>query len=157
MRIIPPNVFSKQQIPKTLPKDVQKIVEKLKKTKTKMACLKIAYNEVGKKFHGEIFRVVTHFFHLYTGSFAKIWSKPGWLHCNTLNYLLRVLLVKSGKFKDSEIKVKWTMVYYISLHQYFRIKMDKNKYLNVDMWGRNHKIPLGAYSHGFYKPDLIFD
>ena len=150
MRIISPNVFSRQPVPKSLPKDVQKIVARLQKTKSKTACIRMAYDEVGKRFGGKLFRVITHFFRLYTGSFAEIWSKPGWLHCNTLNYLLRVLLIKSGKFKELDIQVKWTMVYYISLHQYFRVRIGKNKFINVNMWGRNNGVPFGEYAHGFH-------
>ena len=70
--------------------------------------------------------------------------------CTQQNYVLRLLLVKSGKFKDSEIRIKWTLVAYISPHQYLQVKVGKGNWVNVDMWGSSKGVPFGDYSHGFH-------
>ncbi len=140
-----PNFFSKAKIPKKLPKDTQEVVDKLKKSKNKKDCLKKAYAFIPKKFVGCHFYV--RFFDIFTANIDKLWSRKN-SHCTNLNYLLRVLLIKSGFFKESDIGFKWTLVWYISVHQYLKVKLS-DKTIYVDPWGSTHGIKLGDYAHGF--------
>ncbi len=77
-----------------------------------------------------------------------LWNESGFMHCTNINYVLRTLLIKSGHFADDDIQIKWTIVWYISPHQYLRIKTG-DKYVNVDVWGYVYGIKYGEYAYGF--------
>ena len=123
-----PNLFSKLKIPEKLPKDMQRVVEQLKKSKNKEDCLKKAYYIITRKYRGYHVKTYTHFFKVFITDVNKLWDKRGFLHCTHMNYLMRILLVKSGFFKDDEVTPKLTLVWYKSIHQYLSIKINRNKY-----------------------------
>jgi hypothetical protein len=144
------NFFSKAKIPLNLPEDMNKVILKLKKSKNKRECLQNAYSILTRKYIGNRIKTYTCIFDLFYSNLYKIWSKSGFLHCNKINYLLRILLIKSGFFKESDIELKWTLLWYISPHQYLRIKIDDSHKINVDVWGKAYKIKFGDYAHGFH-------
>lgn len=142
-----PNVFYKASIPDFLPEGMQRTVEKLEKSKNEEDCLKKAYDALFERYVG--CKVHTRFFDIFTSDVNKLWDVK-YQHCTALNYFLRILLVKSGFFKDEDITLKWTLIYYISIHQYLRIRLDGNRAINVDPWGAHHNIKFGDYAHGFH-------
>lgn len=142
-----PNLLRKAKIPDILPRDMQIIVSELRESKNKEGCLKKAYDILIKKYTG--CRIYERFFDLFITNIGRLWNKNGGLHCTNLNYLLRVLLVNSGFFKDDDIKPKFTAIRYVSLHQYLKMRLDKDKFVNVDPWGASHGIKFGDYAHGF--------
>jgi|GEM_PF-754447 len=77
-----------------------------------------------------------------------LWNIEGFLHCNHMNYIMRTLLVASGKFSSESIRSRWTQIWLLSPHQYLEISLSSGKILNVDMWGRSYGIPFGSYAHG---------
>lgn len=139
------NVFI-HKMPKKLPPAMEHAVRQLKKTKGKEECLHKAYNILTKRFRGKKFYAITHFWELFTTDMNVLWNKKNILHCTTTNYLLKVLLVKSGKFTEKDIKNRWTLVGGISLHQYLQVKLNK-KPVNMDLWGHAYGIPFGKYAH----------
>lgn len=76
-------------------------------------------------------------------------GKKGFLHCTKLNYLIRILLIKGGLFKEEDIELRWTSTWLIFPHQYLKVKINKNKFINVDLWGKAYGIPFGSYARGF--------
>jgi hypothetical protein len=144
------NIFSKPEIPPKLPKGMEALIAKLKKSKNKKDCLKKAYSFLSNKYKGYMVKTYTRLFDLFISDINKIWAKSGFLHCNNMNHLIRILLLKSGFFKDDDITLKWSLVWYISPHQYLRVKINDNEYINVDIWGSSHGISLGDYAHGFH-------
>ncbi len=143
-----PNLFWKSKIPESLPQGIQAIVHRLKKSKSKEDCLRNAYDILSKKYTG--CSIFIRFFDLFVTDLDKLWQKDGGLHCTNLNYLLRVLLIKSGFFNEEDIKLKLTLIGYVSIHQYLKIRIKKNKFVNVDMWGASHGVKLGYYAYGFH-------
>lgn len=146
-----PNLFWKVMIPNKLPESMQDIVTQLKKSENKEVCLRKAYNILSKKYRGCRFYTYLKFFDLFITDVNRLWKKNGCLHCTHLNYLLRVLLIKSGFFKEEDIKLKLTLIYYVSIHQYLNIRINNDKFIDVDLWGNANGIKFGYYTHGFYK------
>ena len=144
------NFFTKAKIPDKLPKEMEDLIKELKESKTKEDCIKKAYSFILKKYRG--YRVITYirFFDSFISNINKIWAKSGFLHCNVLNYLMRRLLVKSELFNDDDIKLKWTLLWCISPHQYLNININKNEFINIDLWGNAYGIKFGDYAQGFY-------
>lgn len=145
-----PNLFSKAGIPDEIPAGMQTAIKKFRRLKNKEECLRCAYDILAKKYRGKRWNTYTRFFKLFDTNLERIWNRGGFLHCTTLNYLLRILLVKSGFFKDEDLKLRWSMVWYISLHQYLKVRINPKRVINVDLWGKSYGIKFGDYSHGFH-------
>lgn len=143
-----PNVWDKQ-VPDKLPVSMQKAVNTLKKCKTKQECLEEAYDIVTWKYNGSRIKTYLLLHRIFTQSLEDIWNRKGYLHCNTMNYVMRVLLQKSGHFKAEDIKNKWALVWYISPHQYLKVRTEK-AWVNIDLWSKVYGIKLGDYAHGFH-------
>jgi|GEM_PF-976765 len=147
------DTFYKSQLPSELPQEILDVIDRLKKTGGREECLKKAYDVLTSKYRGYRFRTLLFPHVLFKRDLEKIWSLSGFLYCNQMNYLLRLLLVKSGWFQDEDIELKWTLIWHISLHQYCRVKLSEKKYINVDIWAKAQGFPLGDYAHGFHSPE----
>ena len=145
---MPLNLLSKTPIPDKLPEQMQETINELKKSLNKEDCLRCAYEILTAKYHGHRIKTYTRLFNVFSRDINKMWSKTGFLHCTNINYLMKTLLIKSGLFNDSDIALKWTMVWYVSPHQY--IQVTTNKKINIDIWGRSYGIKFGDYAHGFH-------
>ena len=141
-----------RKIPEKLPKEMQLIVNKLKKSRNKYDCLRKAYYVLSRKNRGYKLRTYTRLPELFICNVNKLWKKKGFMHCTNINYLLRILLVKSGFFNEKDIKSKWTLIGYFSPHQYLKIRLNKNKFVNIDVWAKPYGIKLGDSAHGFNIP-----
>ena len=129
--------------------DLPQVIENLKKAQSKEACLYTAYEVLTTKYRGYRGKTYLYLADLFITNIDKLWSKNGFLHCTNLNKLLKTLLVASGWFTEEEVKSKWALIWYVSPHQYLRIKLGKGHYMNIDMWGKVYGIPFGGYAHGF--------
>lgn len=146
---MPLDLFSKTLLPKSLPTEIQVTINDLKKSNTKEECLKQAYEIMNKKYRGYRIKTYTRLFDLFTTDIKKLWSRSGFLHCTNINYVMRVLLIKSGHFQESDIRLKWTLIWYMSPHQYLQIKV-ANKWIDIDIWAYAYGIKFGDHAHGFH-------
>jgi hypothetical protein len=144
------NLFSKAKIPSKLPKGMESLILKLKKSKNKKDCLNKAYDFLSDKYKGDRIKTYSRFFDLFVSDIDNVWAKSGFLHCNKINYLMRILLVKSGFFKDEDIELRFSNIGYISPHQYLRVKIEGEEFVSVDLWSRSYGIKLGDYACGFH-------
>ena len=138
-----PNFFSKQKIPKDLPKGMQDIIKKLKNTKSKEQCLKLAYKELSKNHNGAVFGAWRYMPRIFIRDINKLWEKKI-LVCTSLAFLLRILLIKSKKFEETDLKYKKTWSAYVFPHVILDVKI-KNKWIHVDVWGKANGIKFGEY------------
>ena len=143
------NFFTKEPIPKKIPKDMQKVIDKLKRCKSKEECLKKAYKIASSKYSKTRFMVYVVFWRNFWKDINKIWHHNGYIQCHVMNYVLRIMLVKSGWFSDKDIELKRTLVWYISPHQYLRVRVGR-KFINVDAHVAAFGVPFGEYAHGFH-------
>lgn len=131
-----------------MPKDMMLIISDLKKTKTKERCLQDAYNFVISNFKASRIKTYLLLHRLLITDVYKNWNSRDYLHCTNLNGILAFLLIESGHFKEQEILKKWTLLYYLSPHQYLIVNTG-NKNINVDIFGYFYGVPFGDYAHGF--------
>ena len=80
---------------------------------------------------------------MYQKDLNKIIHTKGYMHCTTMNYLLRVMLVKSGLFDDKDIQIKLTNSWYIAPHQYLEIRISDKKKIFLDPWNYQFGINYG--------------
>jgi hypothetical protein len=118
------NFFSKTKIPEKLPEEMQKIINEMKQLSSQEQCLRKVYDIMANRYRGYRFKTYTRLSQIFRFDIQKLWGKIGFIHCHNANYLMRILLVKSGFFNNNDIENKWTLVWYISPHQYLRVKLD---------------------------------
>ncbi|MBU2561041.1 MAG: hypothetical protein KKD17_02005 [Nanoarchaeota archaeon] len=143
-----PNLFSKRPLPDSLPEGMLELIEGLKQCKGKEDCLKYAYGILTGKYRGYKLRVYFRFWELFRCDPFYWWPRSGFMNCTNLNYMLRTLLVKSGRFSESGIVPKLTVLY-ISPHQYFKVRVSKDRWVDVDCWAKAYGIGFGDYARGF--------
>jgi hypothetical protein len=146
LRIIIPNSgFKKSSLPKVIPQEfAMKIHEINTNSKDYFDYLQEAFNYITTTFYGK--RLETIF--LFRYAFEDVYKyKPGYLPCTSLNYLVRIFLIKSGRFIEEDIKVK-TVPLNFFIHQYLQVKVD-GKWIDVDPWSAHLEIPLGKHSFLF--------
>ncbi|QQG38900.1 MAG: hypothetical protein HYS32_00335 [Candidatus Woesearchaeota archaeon] len=142
------HLFKKEPIPKKVPYNLQIEINKLKKSKDKLGCLKKAHKTITSKFHGGKFLPYVNLFQLFEENPKRLWNKASYLDCVHLNYLLRILLIKSGFFTEEDIKLKITAGYLFFPHQYLKIKINK-KFIDVDCWGYKYGKDIGKHCNTF--------
>ena len=79
----------------------------------------------------------------------KIMQTKGYLHCTTMNYLLRIMAVKSGLFADQDIKLKFTNTWYVAPHQYLEVDLANGEKVTLDPWNYQYGIDYGEYGARF--------
>ena len=142
-----PLFFKKGRIPAKLPKEMEDEVKKLKKTKSKLECLREAFNFVSKRLVRKKHQAILKYPRLFVTNVYNLWEftkKDKILHCCQMNYLLRILLIKSGKFKEREIGLVNCIHVCFMYHQYMKIKINHD-WVNVDLWFHPYGVPLGKH------------
>lgn len=133
-----------------MPNNMLDVINNLKQSKNKIDCLHKAYDALTIRCQGHRWAAIVNFYNLFIYNPNKLWNKQKRIICTNMNNLMKILLVKSGFFKEADIKKKWTLVWFISPHQYLKVKIDNNKYINIDIWGKANNIKFGDYAHGFH-------
>ena len=142
-RIIVPHLgFMKSAIPEKVPTEFEIIIQDINtQAKDNLDFLKKSYEYVTNQYHGSRTLTVLHFWYAFQN---PILHKPGFLPCTGQNFLLRVMLVKSGRFNYKEIEVK-TIPLNLFIHQYLKVKVG-NDWIDVDPWSYFLRKNLGQKS-----------
>ena len=151
-----PNLFKKEKISKKMPEELEKEIKKLKKTKTKLACLKKAYHFMANTFgkYCKEYYYLIKLPRLAKKDVNNLWafkhSKNPFLHCTQHNFLLRVLLIKSKKFKEKDVGLVNIVQWPLSIHQYLVVKIDK-KWIDVDVWYAKLGVPFDKHKKTLFR------
>ena len=111
--------------------------------------LRNAYDTISNRYVGGRLETFTRLHDLFSESVQDIWNRTGFLHCTNQNYLLALILVKSGRFRAEDVQPKWTMIWYCSPHQYLRVRVGNDHWVDVDPWARHYGISFGEHAKGF--------
>ncbi len=141
------NLIRKSPVPEKVPESMQNIIDILNQSKDKEECLKKAYDIMTRRYKGYMLKTYLRFLDLFEADAGRLWARTGFLHCTQMNYLMRILLVKSRHFLDSDISLKWTL-FWISPHQYLSINM-ADKEIDIDIWGQSRGAGFGEHASGF--------
>jgi len=142
-RVLVPHLgFSRRGLPDFLPAHFQAEIFALDVAATDDAdFLARAYGFVTAKYWGSRVKTLTHFWLAFTD---PVGQPPGFMHCTGQNYLLRLILVKSGRFQESDIKIK-VVPLNLFIHQYLQVKLG-DRWVDVDPWSAFLHVPLGKKS-----------
>lgn len=130
-------------------REIDDVATQLKEHRTKEQYLKAAYDYVTTHYESGRVSTILRLFELYSTSLEDLWHRKGFMHCTNQNYLLALLLVRSGFYTESDIKLKWTLIGFYSPHQYLKVRVADNQWIEVDCWARHYGIGFGGHAHGF--------
>ncbi|MDA3840453.1 MAG: hypothetical protein PF572_05150 [Patescibacteria group bacterium] len=146
---MPLDLLVKKPAPEVLPNEMENLIVELKKSSGSEECLKKAYQILVDRYQGQRIKTYTRIFNIFYSDINYLWRQKGFLHCNNINYIMRAFLIKSNFFKEDDIKIKWTLVWYISPHQYLQVRINE-KWVNVDVWAHSFGIKFGDRARGFH-------
>jgi hypothetical protein len=141
--------WERKPIPKTVPPELDSLILAVQASSSQPQALRTAYRLLSQRYRGRRGQTYTHLAQLFRSSDSVLRSRPGFLHCTHMNYLLMVILVKSGWFEPEDITLHWTVVFGFSPHQYVTVRLGAD-WTAVDIWGASYGIGLGDYSHWFH-------
>jgi hypothetical protein len=144
------HAFAAGDIHAPLPAGLQETVSRLRRARSRHECLRQAYAVLAEKYQGHSLETYTRLFDLFRHDPDSLWRRRGFIHCTGMNYLMRILLVKSGWFAEEDILRRWTLVWYLSPHQYLRVRLAPGSFMDIDIWGKAYGIALGDHAHGFH-------
>ena len=146
-----PNLITKQKIPEKIPQEMEEKIKEFKlKSINKEDYLKDCFYFLANRFKPSRLNVILKINEVFKINLDYLWNKKGHIHCTSLNYLFRIMLVKSLLFKEEDIKLKLTNTWLIAPHQYLQIIINKEKVINIDLWAYGFGIKYGDHSHGFH-------
>ncbi len=143
-----PHFFAKEPIPPITNRDLQQAITRVKQAVSLMAAIQMALDIMADKYCSRHFMTYLLLYRLFEKDPNKLWQRSGFLHCTQQNYLLRVLLIKSGWLTENQIHLNYSLVWYISPHQFLRLILPTRP-VAVDPWNYDQGVPLGCYAVGF--------
>jgi len=146
---MPLDLFGKTKLPDKIPSGMEDVIDELKILGAKEECLKRVYDILSEKYEGRRYLTYLKISSVFRKDANGFWKKQGFMHCTNINYLARILLVKSGKFSEDDIKLRWTLIWGVSPHQYLQVNIG-DKWIKIDIWARPYDIKYGDNAHGFH-------
>ncbi|HSW89435.1 MAG TPA: hypothetical protein VLH19_01020 [Patescibacteria group bacterium] len=143
-----PHFFLKEEIPPIKNSDLLETINDVKNCHSLHEAMTSALQILSSKYQSKRFETYLFFHKLYEKDPNKLWKRSGFMHCTQQNYLFRVLLVKSGWLKEEQIQLGFSLIWYISPHQFLKIILPKGK-IAVDPWNYAFGVPFGRYASGF--------
>lgn len=151
--VIPHLGLKKDVLPENIPAEWQKEIEFLKvKANNAEEFLFLTYNYLGQKYSYKSrpffrrFKIFPNFRTLFIG-LDGLYQRRGFMHCTQLNFLLRLFLVKSGFFKEENIRLKHVFVNFF-IHQYAQVYLN-NKWVDVDIFDYSNGLKIGEHLKAF--------
>lgn len=144
---IPHFTFGIDPLPEEISSDMENAIEEFKrKASTPKDFLELAYDYLGNKYHSQRLNVILKPAYLFK-RLNEVWQMNGYIPCTQSNFVLRIFLVKSGFFKDEEVRRKHIFVNFI-IHQYLEVKLD-DKWTSVDVGEKHNGMPIGKHLNYF--------
>ncbi len=135
--------FTEEKIPERLPAGMQAKIDELKlKAGSAEEFLGLAYDYLGGRFRSERFNTFLKFGYLFK-TVEQAWRMSGYLPCTVSNRLLKIFLVKSGRFKEADIRRRHVFANFI-IHQYLQVKVG-GEWLDVDVGEKQRGMPIGRH------------
>ncbi|PIR88304.1 MAG: hypothetical protein COU09_02975 [Candidatus Harrisonbacteria bacterium CG10_big_fil_rev_8_21_14_0_10_44_23] len=134
--VVPYFGFRRPYAPKKMPNPWEKHLVFLKgQSKSSKEFLINAFNLITAQYKGGRRQNFLRIWRAFGSAFNK---KSGYLTCNMQNYLLHSLLIKSGYFKEKDIRHKYRLLRPF-IHQWLEINLG-GKWIIADPWARKLEI-----------------
>jgi len=138
-------IISPTVIPNKIPGGMEKAISDLKrKYRDKKQFLKKAFDFVNKRYQSYPLGFFRYPLRMFMTDLNTLWKTTGFQSCVNQNYILKAMLIKSKRFKKSDIKTIPTTGLVFWPHQYLRVKTS-NKWIDVDLWGADVGFKWGEH------------
>lgn len=142
---------AEKELPKDLKKDLKRIGNSYKKKEDVLKAI-VNYMILEKGFYGKYGQIFRRFLYLFESKFDKLWNGNGFLHCHQHNFVLRNLLLGTGRFSEEDITPVITNCV-LNIHQYSEINVSDDitskKMIKIDIFA----LSLG-YKYGKVLPRI---
>jgi len=144
--IVPHMGFWKSGLPKTIPASLNsKIRELKKKSKSPEKFARASYYLLRGKYHGSHALTFLRPDVVFSRNLGKMWARSGYLSCNQVNWILYIMLVRSGFFSESDVRFRYTSVFGLSIHQYIQLRIEGD-WVSVDVWAAKFNQNFGEHA-----------
>ncbi|MFH0856381.1 MAG: hypothetical protein V1860_00590 [bacterium] len=139
--------FKKSPLPDQLPDEILEKINELKNISVSPDdFLKRAYEFLGDKYRSERFNTILKFNYLFK-PLQEIWDMHGYIPCTQSSFLMRIFLIRSGFFKEEDIKIKHTFVNFC-IHQYLQAHVG-DKWIDIDVGEKQKGMEIGKHLKNF--------
>jgi hypothetical protein len=142
-------LFKKEKVPELIPVELDRVIKKFSVSGNKEDFLEKAFYYTVNRWDGGREGLILKINRLFDKDFNKTFNKRGYMPCTKYNLLLRIMLLKSGFLKESDIELENTNSWYIVPHQYLKVRLSKGESLNLDPWSYRFGVDYGEYASGF--------
>lgn len=144
------NLYKKEPLPEKIPQGMEEKIKEYSKSGDKRKFLDKSFDYLTKRYKVSRLRFLASWLSLNQTDVNTLWNKKGFIYCTQLNYLMRVMLVRSGLFTDNDIELKKSNTWYLFPHQYLKIRLSKKDSINVDPWAFYFGVKYEHFAHGFH-------
>lgn len=146
LRLAVPNLgFRTSPLPDAVPPELTEAIARLDAEAADNAdYLRKAYAYITARYQGSRLKTFTRF---WVAFLDPLRLRPGYAPCTTQNYLLRLLLVRSGRFSEGDMEVRVVLLNGF-IHQYLRVHVN-GAWVDADPWSASLGVPLGGRSAYF--------
>lgn len=141
------------RVPDDIPADMQATIDRLsRQNPDQTAFIRAVLDEVRSRHFVSKRQHFTHPSILFRKDITEIWEKQRGDRqaCHVLNFIVKAMLVKSGRFTDEQVVGRMTF-YHMNIHQYLTVATDRG-IVYVDPWGYlARKTAVGEYGTRFGK------
>jgi len=143
--IVPHLGFWKDSLPKEIPSSLMFTIRDLKKKNNSgEKFVRAAYGLLQNKYHGSHALTFLRPDVVFSRNLDRMWSRSGYLSCNQINWILYIMLVRSGFFSESDVRFRCTMTPRFMIHQYLEVRL-RNKWVSVDVWASRFGRKFGEH------------
>jgi hypothetical protein len=143
--IVPHMGFWKENLPKSIPSSLDAKIRELKrKSKSPQQFVRFVYDLLRNKYHGSHALTFLRPDVVFSRNLDRMWARSGYLSCNQVNWILFIILVRSGFFRESDVRFRCTITPRLMIHQYSEVLL-KNKWTPVDVWASRYEKSFGEH------------
>ena len=143
----------KVRVPERIPGEMQAVIDRLStENPSQIQFIRAVLDEVRRRHFVSKRQHFAHPWILFRKDIKEIWEKQRGDRqaCHVLNFLVKAMLVKSGRFTDKQVIGHLTFFHW-NIHQYLTVATDRGL-VYVDPWGYlARRTDVGEYGTGFGK------
>ena len=125
-----------------IPLDLWEKIEDNSKSKSDLDYIKYSYYEIGNKYTSEPrYYLRESYSKFWETNVTEIWEGTADRPSSVQNYMLKLVLIKSGRFSEEDI-ISVNTYCGITPHQYLKVRVD-NEWIDVDVWDKEQPHKFG--------------
>jgi hypothetical protein len=90
-----PNFFKKEPIPDIIPEELTEKIREFSQSGDRENFIKDTFFYVVGRYGGARTGLISHFMRIFETDIFEIFATTGYMHCTTMNYLIRIMCIKS--------------------------------------------------------------